>query len=178
MPYQHFTTPLGICAVAWSDQGLTRVLIAEPSLEDITRRLSDNLDQTNEQVPPFVHRAVNTLSAYFAGEDVSMDDTTLDVSRLSPFRSSVYRMLRNVPRGTTTTYGELATRLDKPGAARAIGIAMGENPWPVVVPCHRVLASGGDIGGFSAHGGVRTKRQLLRLEGVQIPAPVIRDLFD
>ena len=107
----------------------------------------------------------NALEAYFrTGKDKSLSGFGFDHTGLTPFRAAVMDTLRKVPAGTTVTYGELARRTGRPGAARAVGSIMARNPVPVLVPCHRVVATDG-LGGFS--GGLDVKRMLLRLEGAQ-----------
>jgi methylated-DNA-[protein]-cysteine S-methyltransferase len=108
------------------------------------------------------------LEAYFAGERVDLSGVALDLGGVPAFHSDIYAVLRTLSWGVTATYGELARRVGAPGAARAVGQAMGRNPVPIIVPCHRVLAAGGKIGGFSAYGGALTKERLLALEGVHL----------
>ena len=168
-----FSTAFGPVAVAWTGRGLTRVrLIDDAAGADIVTSGEDAL-------PPIAAEAVRLLTAYFTGVPVDFSPLVLDVTGLSPLDAAIYRELRRVPRGTTVTYGELAARAGAPGAAQAVGSAMARNPWPIVVPCHRVLAAGGALGGFSAPGGVRTKRKLLRMEGVDLDggAPMLPGLF-
>ncbi len=104
------------------------------------------------------------LGRYFSGEAISFHDIPLDLATGTPFQQSVWRAITNIPHGTTVSYGELARRLGKPRAARAVGMALGANPVCIVAPCHRVLAANGKLGGFSA--GLHWKRKLLALEGV------------
>jgi len=105
------------------------------------------------------------MTALLRGERVSLDDVALDMEGVQPFHRRVFELARTIPAGRTSTYGELATRLGDPGSARAVGEALGRNPFPIVVPCHRVLAATGKLGGFSAHGGATTKRRMLIIEG-------------
>lgn len=157
-----FATAFAPMAIHWTDRGLSRV------------RLLDETDPggadpaAGKALPPGPAEAVRLLRAYFTGEAVDFSGARLDETGLSPLDAAIYRELRRVPRGATVTYGELAARAGAPGAAQAVGSAMARNPWPIVVPCHRVLAAGGALGGFSAPGGVRTKRKLLRMEGVDL----------
>ncbi|WP_293867622.1 methylated-DNA--[protein]-cysteine S-methyltransferase [uncultured Alsobacter sp.] len=117
--------------------------------------------------------------AYFTGQPVDFADFPLDTAGLTPTEEAIYLALRGVPYGATTTYGELAARIGQPGAARAVGMAMARNPWPLIVPCHRVLAKGGALHGFSAPGGLDTKRRMLAMEGVDLDrgAPMLPGLF-
>ena len=121
-------------------------------------------------MPAPVRSAIDALQRYFAGDTVDFCDIELDLSRDSPFHRSIYAVARTIPWGRTATYGSLARQVGEPGAARAIGQAMGRNPIPIIVPCHRVIASSGKLGGFSAHGGTATKERLLALEGIELAA--------
>ncbi len=129
------------------------------------------LEPSGPLLPDSAGEAVTAVKAHLLGKEASLEDVRLDDSFVTGFNASVYRALRRVPRGATVTYGDLARQAGKPGAARAVGVAMGRNPWPVIVPCHRVLASGGKLGGFSAPGGTVTKERLLALEGVEVGHP-------
>jgi methylated-DNA-[protein]-cysteine S-methyltransferase len=115
---------------------------------------------------------VADIRRYLAGERVDFAAVAVDLESLEPFQQKLYAALRAVPFGATTTYGELAKTLGLPGweGARDVGAAMGQNPVPIVIPCHRVLAAGGRLGGFSAPGGSATKARLLALEGVKLSA--------
>lgn len=179
MLHIRFDTPFGPCALAWSEAGLTRVLLAEQDPSKLDERMAKaGCEPADGPVPSFINDAIAGLRSALAGDAVPLDALPLDESIITPFHESVYRALRRVPRGTTVTYGDLAKQVGEPGAARAIGVAMGRNPWPVIVPCHRVLAAGGKLGGFSAPGGTRTKERLLALEGIVIGDPVLPGLFD
>jgi len=152
-----FDTVLGQCAVEWSPRGLTRVWLPPAP----AHRRGD--------VPPApVADAIDRLRRLLAGDDVDLTDVELDLDGVPEFDQRVYAVARDLPRGVTTTYGELARRAGAPGAAQAVGQVMGHNRFPLVVPCHRVVAAGGGNGGFSAPGGVNTKLQLLALESVTL----------
>jgi methylated-DNA-[protein]-cysteine S-methyltransferase len=157
-----FSTAFGPVAVAWTARGLSRVRLLDEA------NAVDAGGGGDGPLPPVVAEAVGLLVRYFAGEAVDFAPLALDETGLSILDVAIYRELRRVPRGSTVTYGELAARAGAPGAAQAVGGAMARNPWVIVVPCHRVLAAGGALGGFSAPGGVRTKRKLLRMEGVDL----------
>jgi methylated-DNA-[protein]-cysteine S-methyltransferase len=152
------TPPFGATLLAWSAVGLTRVrLLAEAEML-----------QSADRLPSFVVDAIDTLRAYAAGTPTTFSAIPLDEAGQSDFHRAIYAALRRVPYGETTTYGALAQAAGfDAGASRAVGVAMGRNPWPVIVPCHRVMASGGKMGGFSAPGGTDTKARLLRLEGAR-----------
>ncbi len=164
MPYHLFDTRFGTCGIAWSGAGLTRVQLPEATRAKTEARLGRGGTEPAEPLlSAFVQDAVDALTQYFAGLPVPLEALRLDESVVTEFNASIYRALRAVPRGTTVTYGDLAKHVGHPGAARAVGMAMGRNPWPVIVPCHRVLASGHKMGGFSAPGGTATKERLLGL---------------
>jgi methylated-DNA-[protein]-cysteine S-methyltransferase len=120
------------------------------------------------------------MRAYFEGAETSFTDVALDLSGISAFNAKIYTALRSIGWGEATSYGALAAAIGEPGAARAIGAAMGANPWPLIVPCHRVLAANGKIGGFSAHGGRATKRRMLQLERIDADgaAPMLPGFTD
>ena len=172
VPYHLFDTAFGTCAIAWSEAGLTRVLLPEATRSKTEARMRRaGLEPSGPLLPDFAGEAVTALKAHLLGKEASLEDLRLDDSFVTSFNASVYRALRRVPYGATVTYGDLARQAGQPGAARAVGVAMGRNPWPVIVPCHRVLASGGKMGGFSAPGGTVTKERLLALEGVEVGDP-------
>jgi methylated-DNA-[protein]-cysteine S-methyltransferase len=122
--------------------------------------------------PPYVERALDAIRALMRGEPSDVSSVALDMNGVPAFRRRVYEVARAIPPGETRSYGEIAARLGAPGSARAVGQALGRNPFPIIVPCHRVLAAGGKIGGFSANGGVGTKLRMLALERVSTSAVV------
>ncbi|MEU4012562.1 methylated-DNA--[protein]-cysteine S-methyltransferase [Streptomyces pseudogriseolus] len=165
----------GVCPLllAATGQGLVNVVfhatdeVRDKALERLASRLG--AEPVEEPRSPLLAEAIRQLDAYFAGERHSFE-LPLDWSLISGFNREVLRELATtVPFGTVVGYGDLAGRVGQPGAAQAVGMAMGANPLPVVVPCHRVVESGGGIGGFG--GGLETKRRLLALEGV-LPEPL------
>src|SRR5438045_693953 len=159
-----FETRAGPVRLRWNERGLCAIEMPEMS----PRQLRAELVEENGSPPEFVREAARTLKAHLGGEKADLSRLPLDLSLLAPFQRQVYQAVRTLPRGRTATYGEIAARLGKPGASRAVGQALGRNPFLVVVPCHRVLAAGGAPGGFSAPGGVVAKQRLLELEGVRI----------
>jgi methylated-DNA-[protein]-cysteine S-methyltransferase len=126
-----------------------------------------------------VARSIDLIQRYSEGIKIDFSEVTLDFSGIGPFNCRIYQELRRVSWGQTTTYGNLAQNINAPGFARAVGTAMSRNPWPVIVPCHRVVAAAKGIGGFSAFGGAATKLRLLRLEGVEVDdnVPLLRGLL-
>jgi methylated-DNA-[protein]-cysteine S-methyltransferase len=160
MPHATFSTSMGTCAIAWNDTGLTRFLLPDPD-----RGSSD----TETEPPPWVQEIVDRVRRHLAGEPQDFADVPYDFSRLAEFNRAVLRATLEIKAGHTATYGELATRIGQPVAAsRAVGTALGANPWPLLIPCHRVVAASGHMTGFSGPGGVATKVKLLALEGAQL----------
>lgn len=169
MRYCLFDSAIGTCGLAWSPQGLTRLQLPEADAGATGRRLRRRgVDANATAPPPAVARAIGALQRYLAGTREDFSDIAVDLAGIGPFHAKVYAALRTVAWGEVTSYGALARAVGEPDAARAIGQAMGQNPVPVVIPCHRVLAAGGKVGGFSAPGGAATKRRLLALEGVRL----------
>jgi methylated-DNA-[protein]-cysteine S-methyltransferase len=168
--YALFSTSIGVCAVSWSDRGVTTVQLPEAS-EDRTRaRIRQRApDAYESEPPPAIADAIAGIVALLAGRRNDLAGVVLDMDEVPAFHRRVYEIARTIAPGQTRTYGEIAAALGDPGAARAVGQALGDNPFPIVVPCHRVLAAAGKPGGFSAYGGRATKRQLLVIEGA-IPA--------
>lgn len=164
--YRLFDTAMGACGVAWSERGVTRLQLPEASPAATEARLGAG--SAGPQEPPgAVARAIDDGRRYLTGRKVDFSAVVIDLEGVSPFHRQVYEAARTLGWGETVSYGELARRIGSPGAARAVGQALGCNPVPLVVPCHRILASGGRMGGFSAHGGTCTKERLLALEGVR-----------
>jgi methylated-DNA-[protein]-cysteine S-methyltransferase len=164
-----FDTAIGTCGVAWSECGLVAVQFPEKDVAITERRLIAKSHSVGAAAPPAqIASVVGDIARYLAGQRVDFSAIAVDLGGMDDFRRSLYETLRAVGFGATTTYGELAKRLglDGPEAARDVGAAMGQNPVPIVIPCHRVLAAGGKLGGFSAPGGTATKQKLLALEGV------------
>jgi methylated-DNA-[protein]-cysteine S-methyltransferase len=165
--YALFETAFGICGLAWSEAGIVRLVLPERTREGTETRLRRQAGVTSRaKPPPSIALVTDLVRAYFAGDVIDFSRVVLDLSAPAEFERQVYVALREVPWGATTTYGALARAAGSPGAARAVGRAMAHNRVPVIVPCHRVLAAGGAIGGFSAHGGVSTKQRMLALERV------------
>ena len=163
-----FDSPIGSCGIAWSDRGVMGTLLPDPREAATRARLQRRYPGAREAAPPpDVGRAIEAIGALLRGQgDVAaLDAIALDMARIAPFNRRVYEVARTIPPGGTLTYGEIAAKMGAPGQARDVGQALGRNPFPLVVPCHRVLAAGGKLGGFSAPGGVTTKLRLLSLEG-------------
>src|SRR5262245_14159801 len=165
-----FDTALGRCGVAWGERGLTGVQLPQPSESQTRTRLLQraHADLPETEPPPPVARAIKRMTALLGGDKVDLSDVELDLSRVSEFNRGVYEIARKIPAGETLTYGDIAKRLGGVELSRDVGQALGQNPFPIVVPCHRVLAAGGKPGGFSANGGVKTKLKMLAIEGAYV----------
>ncbi len=164
-----FDTDIGACGVAWSEAGITRFQLPEVDRDATEERLRTSSGASEPgSPPPAIARAIVDLQRYFAGERVEFTSIAVDLAGVAPFFCDVYEAARRIGWGETTTYGDLAHRVGVPGAARGVGQALSRNPVAVIIPCHRILASGNKIGGFSAFGGTVSKQRLLALEGVQL----------
>ena len=171
--YLVFETAGGFCGIAWNDVGITRFQLPTKSAEATERLLLRRIPGAELGVPtPDVADAIAAVKRYFAGEETDFSDVTLDLGDQDEFFLRIYDAARQVGWGQTTTYGSLAKELGAgPEAARDVGQAMAQNPVALIIPCHRVLAAGGKIGGFSAPGGSTTKTRMLALEGVDVAPP-------
>ena len=168
MNYTLFDTAIGTCGIVWNERGLTGVHLPDgPHARMRASLLRRFPDAVPAPATPSVQQAIDGIAALFRGEKRDLREIVLDVDGLPDFNRRVYELARTILPGATLTYGEVARRLGIPGMARAVGQALGQNPWPIVVPCHRVLAADGGMGGFSAPGGVATKRKMLEIEGVE-----------
>jgi methylated-DNA-[protein]-cysteine S-methyltransferase len=161
-----FDTAIGRCAIAWGERGVVGVQLPEASEARTLARMRRRFpDATAAPPPASVQRAIEGIVTLLEGEAIDLCAVPLDMADVPPFERRVYEIARTIPPGSTLAYGDIAARLGAPGEARAVGQALGQNPFPIVVPCHRVLAAGGKIGGFSANGGIATKLRLLSIEG-------------
>jgi methylated-DNA-[protein]-cysteine S-methyltransferase len=161
-----FDTAIGRCAVAWSAAGLTGVHLPEASDELAARRLAKRFPGVMPGPPSEpAAAAIRRITAFLTGADDDFMSLALDETGIGAFERAVYRAARAIPAGSTSTYGAIATALGDVRESRRVGQALGRNPWPIVVPCHRVTGAGGWMGGFSAPGGRATKLKLLELEG-------------
>lgn len=170
-----FETALGWMGAAWRGRALVAFQLAAASRDATERGLRRRLllpDIETPETPLWIAALVQTVQRYALGERVDFSGVTVDLSGLDPLRRAIYEDIRTLGFGETTTYGGLAAKLGRPGAAREVGQAMGANPVPLIVPCHRVLAAGNRLGGFSAPGGADSKLRMLMLEGVRL-GPVV-----
>jgi methylated-DNA-[protein]-cysteine S-methyltransferase len=171
-----FDTAIGVCGIVWSERGLRGVQLPESTAaaarERIMRRFAGAVEA---EPPPDLRRAIDGIAALLRGEPRDLTDIVIDDDGTPEFNRRVYAVARKIAPGQTLTYGDIAERLGDKSLARAVGQALGENPCPLVMPCHRVLAAGGKTGGFSASGGVVTKLRLLTIEGAQPNGPTLFD---
>jgi len=178
-----FTTALGVVGIAWTPRGITRLQLPDRDPADTERLLTtvrngfpraecaaERKVGLERLLPAKITEAVGLLRRYATGEPVDLATIAVDLPHVSDFRRDIYRTARRIGHGEVMTYGELAERAGHAGAFRETGTAMGSNPVPLLVPCHRVLAAGRKPGGFSAPGGVESKIRLLALEGVRLDA--------
>ena len=171
-----FATPIGSCGLAWNDAGLTAFVLPGRDQADTERWLARQTGTRDPATsaaaaPPWIGALIVQVQRHLAGDLQDFTDVPLDFSRVSPFARRVYEAARTVPAGQTRTYGDLAGMLREPSAnSRTIGALMGSNPWPLIVPCHRIIGAGGRLIGFSSAGGVRLKARLLAIEGAQLLA--------
>ena len=164
--YALFDSPLGSCAIAWGRAGIVGVQLPEGSPDETQARIVRRCPGARPAPPPEgVRQAIEGITALLRGEPADLTAVALDLGGVPPFDRRVYQAARAIPPGATASYGSIASRLGAPGTARAVGRALARNPFPIIVPCHRVLASDGSLGGFSAGGGVATKLRLLAIEG-------------
>jgi methylated-DNA-[protein]-cysteine S-methyltransferase len=168
--YLIFETASGFCAIAWNSVGITRFQLPARSAEAAKRMLLRRAPGAEPDEPtPEVIDTVAAVKRYFEGEATDFSQVRLDLGDQDAFFQQTYAAVRRVTSGHTTTYGALAKELGaRPEAARDVGQAMAKNPVPLIIPCHRVLAAGGKVGGFSAPGGSATKIRMLELEGVYV----------
>jgi methylated-DNA-[protein]-cysteine S-methyltransferase len=169
VPFLLFETVIGPTGLAWNEVGITALQLPEATIAETRARLvararQEGTEGTVRTAPPWVNDTIDRVRTHLEGRPQDLSGVRLDFGHLTPFSARVYRALRLVPAGRTVSYADLAHTVGSPGAARAVGRAMATNPFPIVVPCHRVLASGGKFGGFSAFGGLTTKDRLLAIE--------------
>src|SRR5260221_2427257 len=161
-----FETRAGPLRLRWNKRGIEAIEMLELSPRELRAQL---VAQGKSETPEFVREAARTLTAHLGGKPQDLSRLPLDLSALAPFQRKVYETVRELPPGRTATYGEIAKLLGKHGASRAVGQALGRNPFLVAVPCHRVLAAGGPPGGFSAPRRRNGKQRLLPLERARRP---------
>ena len=171
MPHHVFETAFGYCGIVWHGDGVRHFMLPEPSYERVDMRARRYAANSAHALPSGkIAEIVAAAKRYFAGEREDFQDAALDLAGAASFNRAIYNALLQIPYGATTTYGALAAEAGFPGAARETGAALGANPLPLLIPCHRVLGAGGQLGGFSAPGGKATKQKMLALEHATPPA--------
>lgn len=172
-----FETAIGTCAIAWGERGIVAAHLPEPDTTAMRARMHQRFPAEAESEPTTEARhAIGGIVALMQGEPRDLLEVALDMEGLPDFNRRVYDVARAIPPGQTLTYGEVAAKLGSPGSARAVGRALGANPFPIIVPCHRILAAGAKAGGFSAPGGTTTKMRMLTIEGAKVgQAPTLFD---
>ena len=171
MPFVLFPTAFGTCGLAWNERGLSRFQLPEQTEGLTGRRLASGAGPRvpEEEAPAWVREAVARVRRHFEGDFQEFSDLKIDWSLVTQFQRAVYLQAQLIKPGFKNSYGEIASALAMgPEAARAVGAALAANPWPLVVPCHRVVSASGRMTGFSAPGGVRTKARMLALEGAEL----------
>lgn len=169
-PGMLFETAIGRCALTWTGSGVRTVALPEHSdARTMARAGADVVTQA----PAPIRAAAERMGALLDGAPDKLTDLAIDYNGVPPFHVAVYEAARTIGPGQTLGYGELAALLGQPSGAQTVGRALGRNPCPIVVPCHRVLAADGSMHGFSASGGIHTKRRMLEIEGALAPT-----LFD
>jgi|SRR5690349_1426262 O-6-methylguanine DNA methyltransferase len=178
--YCVFETPLGACGIAWrtaadcdSQAIVTAVQLPEATPQATESRIARKSGSNQPGIPPQqIAGVIEKIRKHLAGDAQDFRDVAVDLDSAMPFFRRVYEATRQIPPGQTRTYGEIAKEAGQPGAAQEVGQAMAKNPVPIIVPCHRVSAAGGKLGGFSAPGGPATKAKLLALEGATVNLPL------
>jgi methylated-DNA-[protein]-cysteine S-methyltransferase len=164
-----FDTAIGSCGIAWGERGIFAVQLPMSSEDKTRKRIHQRFGDIEENAPPpAVQAAIGGIVELLTGKPNDLSDVVLDLEGVPEFNRGVYAIARAIPPGKTLTYGDIAKRLGGVELSRDVGQALGHNPCPVVVPCHRVLAAGGKPGGFSANGGVVTKLKMLAIEGAVV----------
>ncbi len=169
-----FATPIGHCAIAWAESGIVGVQLPEKDAAATHKRMQRRFPAAaHASPPPAVQHAIDGVAALVDGEPDDLTEIVLDMTGVPSFDRRVYEAAREIPPGTTVTYGDIAKRIGEPRAAQAVGQALGRNPFAPVVPCHRILSADGTMHGFSAGGGVTTKLRLLTIEGWRAGEPTL-----
>lgn len=169
-----FSTAIGTCVIEWTEYGVSRFRL--PDISAGPGHSTHPHESLASNIPAEVMVAISAARDLVAGKDVDLSSTRLDLRKASAFNKRVYAEALKIPRGKTITYGMLAAAIGDKGAAQAVGRALGDNPIPLIIPCHRIVAANGAMHGFSAPGGVASKRRLLEIEGAIEPEPPT--LFD
>lgn len=168
--YHIFETAIGYCAIAWNDDyAITGFRLPEASRKLTEDRIARQSNGTAcEEPPAAIRNIIDRVCRHLDGDLQDFRDVAIDLDGAAPFAMRVYQAARAIPSGEVSTYGGIAKTIRRPAAARAVGQALGKNPIALIIPCHRILAAGGKIGGFSAYGGLSTKARMLDIEDAKI----------
>lgn len=178
--YCLFETPIGACGIAWrgtadsaSQAIVTAVQLPEATPQATESRIARKAGSSRASAPPReIVAVIEKIRLHLGGKVQDLRSVAVDLSDATPFSRQIYEATREIPPGQTRTYGEIAKAVGQPASAQEVGQAMAKNPVPIIVPCHRVSAAGGRLGGFSAPGGPATKAKLLALEGASVNLPL------
>ncbi|MEO1685688.1 MAG: MGMT family protein [Cyanobacteria bacterium J06631_12] len=160
-----FPTSVGDCGIAWRGDTVVATSLPEMTAAATASRLAARTEATTAEPSAYIHRIIRAIAALLEGEKTDLSFITCDFSRVDSFAGKVYTATRTIPVGETLTYGDVASQLGDKLLARKVGWALGCNPFPIIVPCHRVIGTNGQLTGFSARGGIETKLKLLAIEG-------------
>ena len=178
--YYLFETPIGACGIAWRENAdsrsqavVTAVQLPEATPQATESRIARKAGSNQQSAPPpGIAAVIEKIRLHLEGEVQDLRNVAVDLGDVTPFFRQIYEATREIPPGQTRTYGEIAKAVGQPAAAQEVGQAMAKNPVPIIVPCHRVSAAGGKLGGFSAPGGPATKAKLLAIEGATVNLPL------
>jgi methylated-DNA-[protein]-cysteine S-methyltransferase len=176
--YSLFPTPLGDCGIAWSDDVVVATCLPDDRPADTADRLVARTGATRGEPTHAIRSAIASITALLEGARTDLTFITCDFSRIDSFATKVYAITRAIPAGETLTYGAIAAQIGDKQLAQAVGRVLGRNPFPIIVPCHRVIGANGKLTGFSASGGVQTKLKMLAIEGARIAIGTTQGLFD
>ncbi len=171
-----FPTPVGDCGIAWNGDVVVATNLPETTSAATADRLAARTGSTRSDPPAHIQSAIRSITALLEGEKTDLSFIACDFNGIDPFAVEVYTATRAIPAGETLTYGDIASQLGDKLFAQKVGQLLGRNPFPIIVPCHRVIGAGGRLTGFSASGGVETKLKLLEIEQASIGEP--QGLFD
>lgn len=166
--YTRFDTEIGLCALAWENDMLIYSYLPRKNIESLNDIINKNINGVihSTEIPDWVEKLMREIQSHINGDLKLFDWVKLSTDKYTNFQKSVWNETCKIPAGKTLSYKEIAININSPNSARAVGQALGSNPFPIIVPCHRVLAMNKKIGGFSAYDGQTTKRKLLTIEGV------------
>ncbi len=163
-----FPTAIGGCGIAWCGELVVATFLPEKTSEETAARLTSRAGSIKGAPPPFIQGAVEAITVLLEGDRTDLSFIACDFTDVDPFAARVYAATRAIPAGETRTYGDIASQLGNKQFAQKVGQALGRNPFPIIVPCHRVVGADGRLTGFSAPGGTDTKLRLLQIEGASI----------